>query len=101
MVLIFRIRLQAAGCLLDNLLAARDDDGRGMSDLRLRDELMTLLVAGQETCGPAATHPCHCALSLNRYSWGRSTARHLASIFLGNRAISCSDMPFCWYSFLA
>jgi cytochrome P450 len=35
--------------LLDALLLSRDDDGRGMEDGALRDELMTLLVAGQET----------------------------------------------------
>lgn len=33
--------------LLDNLMAATDDAGAGMSDASLRDELMTLLVAGQ------------------------------------------------------
>jgi cytochrome P450 len=31
------------------LLLARDEDGRGLSDAELRDELMTLLVAGHET----------------------------------------------------
>ena len=36
-------------CLLDNLLQARDDQGRPMGHTALRDELMTLLVAGQET----------------------------------------------------
>ena len=39
--------------LLDRLLDARDDgeggDGGGMDDVSLRDELMTLMVAGQET----------------------------------------------------
>lgn len=35
--------------LLTSLLLARDEDGSGMSDGALRDELMTLLVAGQET----------------------------------------------------
>lgn len=35
--------------LLTSLLLSRDDDGSGMSDQALRDELMTLLVAGQET----------------------------------------------------
>ncbi|EFJ44932.1 hypothetical protein VOLCADRAFT_82539 [Volvox carteri f. nagariensis] len=35
--------------LLTSLLLSRDDDGTGMSDQALRDELMTLLVAGQET----------------------------------------------------
>lgn len=33
--------------LLDNLLVARDEAGSGMADAALRDELMTLLVAGQ------------------------------------------------------
>ena len=31
------------------LLLARDEDGAGLSDSELRDELMTLLVAGHET----------------------------------------------------
>eukprot|EP00884_Botryococcus_braunii_P020753 jgi/Botrbrau1/7361/Bobra.0316s0009.2 len=40
---------QAEGCLLDALLQSRDETGAGMTDEALRDELMTLLVAGQET----------------------------------------------------
>lgn len=52
-------------CLLDNLLASRDEEGRGMSEQALRDELMTLLIAGQETsaivlgwsCALLAHHP--------------------------------------------
>lgn len=36
-------------CLLDQLLLSRDEQGKGMSKAALRDELMTLLVAGQET----------------------------------------------------
>jgi cytochrome P450 len=35
--------------VLSMLLAARDEEGRPMSDRELRDELMTLLVAGHET----------------------------------------------------
>jgi cytochrome P450 len=35
--------------VLAMLLAARDEEGRPMSDAELRDELMTLLVAGHET----------------------------------------------------
>ena len=37
------------GDLLSMLLEARDDDGNGMSDQQLRDELLTLLLAGHET----------------------------------------------------
>ena len=55
--------------LLDRLIDARDDgddgDGGGMDDRALRDELMTLMVAGQETsaillswaCALLAQHP--------------------------------------------
>jgi cytochrome P450 len=35
--------------VLSILLQARDDEGRPMTDVELRDELMTLLVAGHET----------------------------------------------------
>lgn len=35
--------------VLTMLLSARDEDGKPMSDLELRDELVTLLVAGHET----------------------------------------------------
>ena len=37
------------GDLLSMLLQARDDDGRGMTDQQLRDELTTLMVAGLDT----------------------------------------------------
>ena len=36
-------------CLLDNLLQSKDEEGKGLSLESLRDQLMTLLVAGQET----------------------------------------------------
>jgi cytochrome P450 len=59
-----RLRV-AVQCLLDSLLLAEDEEGRGMSRQALRDELMTLLVAGQETsaillawaCAFLAHHP--------------------------------------------
>jgi cytochrome P450 len=41
--------LQERGDILSMLVQARYDDGSAMSDLELRDELMTLLVAGHET----------------------------------------------------
>jgi len=41
--------LAARDDVLSMLLLARDEDGRGLSDRELRDELMTLLVAGHET----------------------------------------------------
>jgi cytochrome P450 len=42
--------------LLGTLLSARDDDGAGMSDAQLRDEVMTLFLAGHETTSLALAH---------------------------------------------
>lgn len=39
--------------LLGMLMSARDDDGKGMTDQQLRDEVMTLVVAGHETTANA------------------------------------------------
>jgi cytochrome P450 len=41
--------------ILSLLLAARDEDGQPMPDAELRDELVTLLVAGHETTATALT----------------------------------------------
>jgi len=41
--------------ILSLLLQAEDEDGNGLSDQELRDELMTLLVAGHETTATALT----------------------------------------------
>lgn len=41
--------------ILSLLLTARDEAGQSMTDLELRDELMTLLVAGHETTATAIT----------------------------------------------
>lgn len=43
------------GDLLSMLLNARDEDGSGMTDLQLRDEVMTMLGAGHETTANALT----------------------------------------------
>ena len=41
------------GDLLGMFMAARDEDGTGMSDLQLRDEVLTMLLAGHETTANA------------------------------------------------
>lgn len=52
--LIQNARTQAAGdSVLDALIAARDEDGQGMSDDEIADELFTLLFAGHETTAVA------------------------------------------------
>jgi cytochrome P450 len=43
------------GDVLSMLLLARDDDGSGMSDTDVRDEIMTLMIAGHETTANALT----------------------------------------------
>ena len=43
--------------VLSLLLRARDEDGEAMSDPELRDELMTMLLAGHETPRPASPSP--------------------------------------------
>jgi cytochrome P450 len=45
--------------LLSRLLAARDDDGTGMSERQLRDEVLTLLLAGHETTAAALSWTLH------------------------------------------
>ena len=65
--------------ILSLLLQARHEDGRPMSDRELRDELMTLLVAGHETTatGPllgdrAARPPSRRSSSASRRAWPRA-----------------------------
>lgn len=51
-----RASAQEGGDLLSMLVHARDeDDGRGFTDRQLRDEVMTLLLAGHETTANALT----------------------------------------------
>jgi cytochrome P450 len=53
-------RADQRGDLLSILLNAQDeDDGRRMSDMQLRDEVLTLLAAGHETIANALTWACH------------------------------------------
>jgi cytochrome P450 len=83
------------GDLLSMLVQARDeDDGRGMTDRQLRDEVMTLLLAGHETT--AVT------LSWTWYLLGRHPeveAGLLAEIdtVIGNRSPTPADFPRLMY----
>jgi cytochrome P450 len=76
--------------LLSHLLAARDDQGRPMSERQLRDELMTVFLAGHETT----------AIALSFTLW--LIARHadveerlLAEYtqVLEDRAVTAADVP--------
>jgi len=52
-----RAELEQRGDLLSTLMAARDDseDGSGMDDVQLRDEALTIFLAGYETVANALT----------------------------------------------
>ena len=50
-----RARREPGEDVLSLLLAARHEDGSPMSDIELRDELMTLLTAGHETTATASS----------------------------------------------
>ena len=83
------------GDLLSMLLQAQDDDGTRMSDAQLRDEVMTLFLAGHETT----------ALALS-WSWYLLASHPEAEkVFhaeldevLGGRTPSVSDMPRLKYT---
>ena len=47
------------GDLLSLLMSARDDDGNAMSDAQLRDELVTIFLAGHETTAIALSWTLH------------------------------------------
>jgi len=80
------------GDLLSTLLAARDEegDGGGMTDRQLRDEVMTLFVAGHETTASALTWTLY-LISENP----DSEARLLAEVdaVLADRSPTVDDLP--------
>lgn len=78
------------GDLLSMLLHARDEDGSGMSDRQIRDEAITLFLAGHETTA--------LALSWTFYLLGQhpaAEARIAAEVAaaLGGRAPTLEDLP--------
>jgi cytochrome P450 len=82
--------------LLSLLLAARDEEtGEGMSDLQLRDEVLTLFAAGHETTANALAWTWY-LLSLDRTVAERLRGE-LAGV-LGGRAASIEDLPRLVYT---
>jgi cytochrome P450 len=78
------------GDLLDMLLAARDDDGSRMSDQQVRDEVMTLLLAGHETTAIALTWTFH--LLATHPEVDHKLASQVKQVLAG-RAPELSDLP--------
>ena len=83
------------GDLLSMLLAARDEDGSSMSDRQLRDELMTIFLAGHETTALALTWAWY-LLAQNPEAEAKLAAE-LEDV-LGGRAPAADDLPRLRYA---
>ena len=81
--------------LLDMLLRARDADGKPMSDVQLRDEVMTLFLAGHETTAIALSWACY--LIAQNPLIETNLAEELRAV-LGNRAPTPEDLPRLRYT---
>lgn len=76
--------------LLSMLLAARDEDGSRMSDKQLRDECITLFLAGHET---TAIHLSWTFVLLAQHPAVRNELEAELDGVLGDRAPTWSDVP--------
>lgn len=83
------------GDLLSMLMFAEDDSGERMTDKQLRDEVMTLLLAGHETTANALSWTFW-LLSLN-FEAGAKLAEELGRV-LGGRAPTMEDLPNLSYA---
>jgi cytochrome P450 len=81
--------------LLGLLMAARDDDATGMSDRQLRDEVMTLFVAGHETVANALSWAW---VSLARHPDVERRLHAEVAEVLGGRTPSFEDLPRLQYT---
>jgi cytochrome P450 len=78
------------GDLLSMLIAARDDEGRSMTDRQLRDEVITLLLAGHETTALALSWTWHL---LSRHPDADAKLAAELRDVLGGRAPTVDDLP--------
>ena len=78
------------GDLLSMLLMARDEDGQSLSDEQVRDEAMTLFVAGHETTANAATWALYL---LARHPAIQSALRKQVRDAVGSRMLAFADLP--------
>ncbi len=75
--------------LLGILLAARDEAGAGFTDDEIRDEVLTLMLAGHETTATALAWTC---TLLSRYPAARERLHEELATVLGGRAPSAEDV---------
>lgn len=76
--------------LLDRLLAAQDDEGKGMSDRQLRDEVATVFLAGHETTALALSYALYLLAHHPRVA--RALRAELDEV-LGDRPATVDDLP--------
>jgi cytochrome P450 len=86
---------QPRGDLLDTLLKVRDSEGRPMSDAQLRDEVMTLFLAGHETTAIALSWTCF--LLAENPPIEAKLVEELRTV-LGGREPTADDIPLLRYS---
>jgi cytochrome P450 len=78
------------GDVLSTLVMARDEDGAGMSDRQIRDEAVTLLLAGHETTANALAWSFH-LLGRHQAAYDRLIAESAA--VLRGRSPTMDDLP--------
>jgi cytochrome P450 len=83
------------GDLLSHLLAAQDEEGAGMTDQQLRDECVTLFLAGHETTALNLTFTFH--LLAHHPEAGDRLAAELDDV-LGGRPPTSADVPRLRYT---
>ncbi len=88
------VRTEGAKDLLTLLLMARDDDGNSMTDQQLRDEVITLLLAGHET---TALHLTWSWYLLAQYPEAEAKLHAELEAVLG-RAPCAADIPKLVYT---
>jgi len=81
--------------LLDMLLRVRDADGKPMSDVQLRDEVMTLFLAGHETTAIALSWACY--LIAQNPEVEAKLAEELSTVLAG-RVPTPDDLPRLRYT---
>jgi cytochrome P450 len=83
------------GDLLSALLAVRDEDGTGMTDRQLRDETITVMLAGHETTALALAWALH-LLAGDPAAEARMRAE--VTTVLGDRPATAADLPRLIYA---
>jgi cytochrome P450 len=78
------------GDLLSMLMAARDEDGSGMTDRQLRDEILTFLLAGHETTAVSLSWTWYL---LSEHPEVARKLREELSQVLGGRTPQLEDFP--------